>query len=92
MLYKPRKPQFVSARLFPGESAYPGYNFGVGQNYCNNCRKPLSEHLVSLDGRTMVCPNTYILYEGAQVINMMSKENFESIYEPVYKEEHIDSI
>lgn len=87
MLYKPRKPQLVSAKRFPGEDFYQGFGRKAPyQGYCGTCGKLFSEHLLSNDGKTIVCPGSYIMYEGSQIINIMSEKNFEAIYEPLYTE------
>ena len=95
MIYKPKKTQYISAFKFKGfkdEDTDENYlalleitrvPYGI-LNGCT-CGKSLSEH--GLYKNQLICPGTYVMYEGIQVTGVMSAENFESIYEPIYSEE-----
>ena len=92
MLYRPRRVQYISAFKFKGYKEDDS-NFlemlsidKVPYGFVGSCQcgRPLDEH--GLYNNQFVCPGVYVLYEGRQITGMMSPDNFESIYEPLFEE------
>lgn len=91
MLYKEKKPKFP-INAFKFEDIYKvdyslvehlnlksPIDFNI-EGVCGHCGNSIREHLIY--ERQSICPNSYIIYEGNEVIGVMSISNFESIYEP----------
>lgn len=91
MIYKERKPRYISAFKVPGEipSCIECLKIGdleKGMNLnslpeCSQCGRSIKDHLVINNGNTIICPDSYVIYEGSTIINVMSSENFDQIYE-----------
>lgn len=90
MIYKERKIKYISAFKIPGEIPScieyikPEKIEGVDLEAlpkCDQCGKSIKEHLIINNGSTIICPDSYVIYEGSTIINVMSSENFEQLYE-----------
>lgn len=87
MIYRERKSRYISAFKIPYElpinincvqvsESVPNFD-----SVCEYCNKKLKEHyIIDLN---LICPGTYVICEGESVVNVMSSENFEQLYEPL---------
>lgn len=93
MLYRPKRIQYISAFKF---KSYEDNNqfflelLGIDkapQGFYGRCQcgRPISEH--GFYKNQLICPGIYIMYEGKQITSVMSADNFEDIYEPLFEEE-----
>ncbi len=92
MLYRPKNLKYISAFKFKSYKDSDSYileMLGIQSppnisGLCQ-CGRPVSDH--GFFNNQLLCPNTYVQYEGNRVTNIMSSENFESLYEPLYSED-----
>lgn len=93
MLYRPKRIQYISAFKFKGYNGKEDDFFleqlnisKIPQGFVGSCQcgRPLKEH--GFYNNQIVCPGVYVLYEGRQITGMMSPDNFEDIYEPLFEE------
>lgn len=93
MLYRPKRIQYISAFKFKN---YKDNDQGflemlnidrVPQGFFGRCQcgKSMSEH--GAYNNQLICPGTYVIYEGRQITGVMSASNFEDIYAPLFEEE-----
>lgn len=92
MKYTERKPVTINAFKFTGEVTDEIRSLGIIEpnpfqlnTGCPSCGKPLTNHgLFGIGSQFQpICPNQYIIV-GNGGIQLMSVENFESIYKPFY--------
>lgn len=88
MIYIPRHPQFINAFRFDGynESLDEANKVGIteiprGTYFQCGCGNPPYMH--GFGNGKYICPNTYVMYEGHTITNVMSIDNFESLYKPL---------
>lgn len=92
MLYRPKNLKYISAFKFKSYKDSDSYileMLGIQSppkisGFCQ-CGRPVSEH--GFFNSQLLCPNVYVQYEGNKVTNIMSSDNFESLYEPLYSED-----
>ena len=94
MIYVPKKPQLVHAFKFNGvsEESIKHNIRNIPPNLRGNCQCGYSLALHGYHNGQLVCPNTYIMYEGDSIINVMSSANFESIYRPLSGDDEVMDI
>ena len=84
MIYKARQPQFIQALQYKNIHEH-STDFQIvrvqSSGNCTICHKPLNSH--GLLNNNLICPTHYIVYEGTQIVNVLSKEQFETAFEPV---------
>lgn len=91
MLYKEKKvnhinafkatdspPDFISSTYVVPSQGYENYA-------CSKCNHLMKEHKYINDGKQQltVCPNSYIIYEKGNIINIIPDQIFESMYTKV---------
>lgn len=93
MIYKPRKIPYVTAIKFDEyvEGDQTLEMLGIEsppplKGFCE-CGRHVSKH--GFYQNRLFCPGVYILYEGRTITSVMSIENFESIYVPLFDEEDV---
>lgn len=91
MIYVPKKPQLIHAFKFTtvNEESIKHNIKNVPSNIQGNCQCGYPIYMHGYYNNRLVCPNMYIMYEGNTVVNVMSPENFESIYRPLSNNDDI---
>lgn len=92
MKYVERKPVSINAFKFTGEVTEELRSLGIIEpnpfqvnTGCPSCKQSLKNHgLFGIGNQfTPICPNQYVIV-GNGGIQLMSVENFENIYRPLY--------
>lgn len=84
MIYKAKHPQFIQALQYKDLDKH-STDFQITRiqqvGLCNACRKPLTSH--GFLNNNLICPSSYIIYQGSIVSNILTQEQFETSFEPV---------
>lgn len=87
MLYTPRKTSYITA-FKVSEDSPSGIDVHLCTleyiGTCPHCNLSMQKHY--LVNGLICCPDSYIIHEGASVVNVISAESFEEIYKPVGEE------
>lgn len=103
MRYIPRKNQSIEAYKFTGKITEELKELGLKEMSKNrvfscNCGQPVDKHAYIANNmksmfsfEQIICPNSYVIFENNQIVNIMSDKNFEEIYKPLYSESILDA-